>query len=103
MPPIPFLWIDALLYDNVPGLKELDARLGACNIPRPDPPSYNQSLYLLNLTKEGAIPELVKNQYITQLESTIVLSNTATGETLTSLLDQKIELLEKFLGIYQPK
>jgi hypothetical protein len=99
MPPLPFIWIDSLLYDKVPGLKELDVQLGAVNIPPQDAPSYNQSLYLINLTKEGANPHVVKQQYITQLEGSIVLSNTAVGSDITALYDQKIALLEEFLGI----
>lgn len=99
MLPPPFIWMDDLLYNKIPGLRELDVKLGATNIPPQDAPSYNQSLYLLNLTKEGANPQNVKQQYINQLEGTIMMSNAAYGSNVTALLDQKIALLEDFLGM----
>ena len=91
------LWRQQLLYPIIPGLKDLDEKIGPIFKPQLlDTVSNIHSEYLSSLSVD---PLVSKSGYINKLEMNIMFSNTISDSELNVLYDQKISLLENFFGI----
>jgi hypothetical protein len=89
-------WRTKLLYPVIPGVKDIDDKIGPQMLPFSilDTVSNIHSEYISSPRSLSS-----KILYINKLEMNIMCSNSTISSNVEALYDQKISLLETFLGI----